>query len=742
MADHAPGSGPATKEPSCINCGGVGHWAVACPEPVRAKPAGLPRRNTSNSHEHGRGGDHQHGGRRSGAVVTKYPAPPTGNPIVTRYGPPPGQPHVPPVPRPPQPYPSYPPPSPGYAPPPPGNYPGYLQNSPPPPPGSYPPPPGPPGPPGPSAPYHYPSPGQYGAPPTVPPGPPPPSYHPPPPYPPSASYPPSYTPPSGYQPAPAPPPPPLPPSGQYSVPYNPITSGGYSPSTYGLPPAPPPYGTQPGPPPPHPSYAQPYGPPASGYGPSPPLPAPPRSRPPGLPPIPPHKNHLPRERHGRHRQGHNHRSDRSRKNNKHGNPKRDAPQPRQKSDGNKEKQESTTVVPEPKPLKAASVASATTPEGRRENSVSEEGIDDDDEADWKWEAEMIFKEMDNAHQPDPIAKPLPGPEDYHDNIMLPPAWNAKCMLSDFVTDDNLKEFSRPIRETQHFARLQLDPVFWKSSAESKTVRQEPESRDSKPGSFKSMRLPGFPSLPPKPPTPENRDYRLVSSRKRTWEDTPYKASRTRSNQDSDWADHRQKRHRGDSQSGYDTTSPHNRRIREDSRPTGRYVSQRLDRNEPDPTEALLKSLDDSHDAGPSRRHGGDEKFTTRNDFDRSNSSQDARHQGSASSFHEGRTPPLVGTPPPDDNAQRRHASRSRSRSRQSHRPESRNSHAESRPASRQSAASFASHGTEDSELSALEAELLGIAPKSKGSRESKNGGHGLKFRKRVPKVDSAYGRRW
>ncbi|GJD00240.1 zinc knuckle [Colletotrichum higginsianum] len=39
MTDHAPGSGPATKEPSCINCGGTGHWAVACPEPVRAKPA-------------------------------------------------------------------------------------------------------------------------------------------------------------------------------------------------------------------------------------------------------------------------------------------------------------------------------------------------------------------------------------------------------------------------------------------------------------------------------------------------------------------------------------------------------------------------------------------------------------------------------------------------------------------------------------------------------------------------------
>ncbi|KAK2022147.1 hypothetical protein LX32DRAFT_698897 [Colletotrichum zoysiae] len=602
MADHAPGSGPATKEPSCINCGGVGHWAVACPEPVRAKPAGLPRRNTSSSHDHGRGSDHQHGGRRPGAVVTKYPAPPTGNPIVTRYGPPPGQPHAPPVPRPPQPY-SYPPESAGYAAPPPGSYPGYLQYSPPPPPGAYPPPPGPPGPP---APYNYPPPGQYGGPPM----------------------------------------------------------------------------------------------------------------------------------------GHNHRPDRSRKNNKHGNPKRDAPQPRQKSEGNKEKQEPVQVAPEPKPLEATSVPSATTPEGQQDNSVSEEGVDDD-EVDWKWEAEMIFKETDNAHQPDPIAKPLPGPADYHDNIMLPPAWNATCMLSEFVTEKNLKEFSRPIRETKHFASLQLDPVFWRGPVEAKTARQEPEPRDSKPVSFKSTRLPGFPSLPPKPPTPENRDFRLVNSRKRTWEDTPYKASRPRSSQDSDWVSHRQKRHRGDLHSGYDATSPHNQRASEDSRPIDRYRSQRLNRDESDSTDALIRSMDDPRDAGSSRRHGGDEKFTTRHDFDR-NSSQDARNHGSTSSFREGRTPPLLGTPPSEDNDQRRQASRSRSpsRSRDSRRPGSRSSHAESRPVSRQSVASFASHGTEDSELSALEAELLGIAPKSKGGKESKHGGHGLKFRKRVPKVDSAYGRRW
>ncbi|KAK6221664.1 hypothetical protein QIS74_04536 [Colletotrichum tabaci] len=173
--------------------------------------------------------------------------------------------------------------------------------------------------------------------------------------------------------------------------------------------------------------------------------------------------------------------------------------------------------------------------------------------------------------------------------MLPPAWNATCIQSEFVTEENLVEFSRPVRETERFASLQLDPAFWRSPVDSMIVKQQPEVRD-KPITFKSVRLPGFPSLPPKPPTPENRDYRPMNSRKRTWEDSPYKSSLA--------------------------------------------------------------------------------------------------------------------------------------------------------TASRQSVASFASHGTEDSELSALEAELLGIAPKSKEGTEGKLGDHATKLRKRVQKVDSAYGRRW
>ncbi|OHF00421.1 hypothetical protein CORC01_04171, partial [Colletotrichum orchidophilum] len=670
MADHAPGMGPATKEPSCINCGGVGHWAVACPEPVRAKPAG--------------------------------------NPIVTRYAPPPGQPHAPPYPGPLPSYPSYPPPPNGYPPPPAGSYPGYSQFSPPPPPppGAYPPPPAPP------APYHYPAAGQYGGPPL--PGPsslPPPPYQPPQ-YAAGAPYPPpSYQSAPGYQPGPPPS------SVQYPPSYNSTPPGGYPQ---------PPYGSQ-QPPPPN-SYPPSYGPPAPGYGHPPPLPGPPRATPPGLPPIPPPRSQPPRDRNGRHRQGHNNR-DRSRRNKNGNQPKRDASQSRPKS-GNKDRPEAQQPEAQAKATEAPSVASGT-PESRNVNIASEQEADE--EFDWKWEEEMVFKELGETHQPDPIAMPLPGPENYHDNVMLPPAWNATWIQSRFAKEGNLEDFSRPIRETEFFITMQYDPAFWKCP-EGRAHKQLPEPRE-KTSTFKSSRLPGFPSLPPKPPTPENRDYRLINNRKRTLDDSAYKNPRARGGQEvGEWADHRHKRHKVESLSGYNANSPHNRRSRDDLRPVDRNRHQRPEHTDSDPAQALLVSLDESQDTGSSRRF--DEERVAGLQDSGYYSSRHVRRQTSTNSFQErGASPPLTlrGTSRPESRPQSRQASQSRSRSRHSRRRGSHSSPAESRPVSRQSAASF---GTEASELSALEAELLGIAPKSKGDRDGKH--DGMKMRKRVTKVDSAY----
>ncbi|KXH65519.1 zinc knuckle [Colletotrichum salicis] len=623
MADHAPGMGPSMKEPSCINCGGIGHWAVACPEPVRAKPA------------------------------------------YSQYSPPP----------------------------------------PPPPPGAHPPPPGPP------APYHYPPAGQYGVlPPPGPSGLPPPPYQPPQ-YAGSAPYPPpSYPSTPGYHAGPPPP------GGQYPPSYNPAPPGGYPQ---------PPYGSQP--PPAPTSYPPSWGPPAPGYGHPPPLPPPPRATPPGLPPIPPPRHQPPRDRNGRQRQGQNNR-DRSRRN-KHGNQsKRDHSQPRPKSD-NKARPgpPQLQLEAEPKPVEAPSVASGT-PESRIINVASEQEAEE--EYDWNWEEEMIFKELGKTHQPDPIAMPLPGPEDYHDNIVLPPAWNATWIQSRYAKESNFVEFSRPIRETEFFVTMQYDPAFWKCPVGS-APKQPLEPRE-KLSTFKSSRLPGFPSLPPKPPTPENRDYRLINNRKRALDDSPYKNPRARGGQEGgEWADQRHKRHKVDSLSGHNATSPHNRRSREDSGPIDRHRHQRPERTDSDPGQTLLMSLDESQDTGPSRRF--DDAGLQDSGY---YGSRNARRQTSNNNFQErGASPPMLhrGTSRPGSRPHSRQASRSRSRSRHSRRRGSHSSHDDSRPASRQSAASF---GTEASELSALEAELLGIAPKSKGDRDGKP--DGKKMRKRVTKVDSAY----
>ncbi|CAI0647128.1 unnamed protein product [Colletotrichum noveboracense] len=738
MADFAPGMGPATKEPSCINCGGVGHWAVACPEPVRAKPAGLTRK-PSTGHDHGRGSDAQHGGRRSGPVVTKY-APPGGNPIVTRYAPPPSQPHAtaPPYPGPPQPYPSYPPPPGGYAPPPPpSSYPSYSQYaSPPPPPpppsASYPPPPGPPGPPGPPAPFQYGASGQYGAPPLPgppgPPRPPPPSYQPPS-YPPGSAYPP-YAPP-GYQSSPPPPP-----GGQYPPP-----GGSYSSSNYGPPPPQPPYRSQP--PPPPPPYAQPYAPPDRGYGPSPPLPVPPRGPPlpHGLPPIPPtpQRNHPPRDRNNQNRHGKINRQDRRQdrgRRNKHNNQSKRDPSQSQPKHGAKDatregNNNNNSEVAEPTPTPKAdhakpAITASDTPESRHAPTVSEHGVDEED--DWKWEEEMIFKEPNKTHQPDPIAKPLPGPYEYHDNIMLPPTWNATCVLSEFVKENNLEEFSRPIRETEYFAALRHDPVFWKPAPDAGKLKK-PEVRE-RISTFKSSRLPGFPSLPPKPPTPENRDHRHLNDRKRAWDDSPYKQSRGGGTHDSDSQQSRYKRQKGEGQGAYENASPHNRRGREDSRTIDRYRSQRSERTEHESSDTHLNSVD-SREAGSAVRER--EGYVARQDSGYYSSRQVRGRQESSNGFHDRRptTPTFPGTPdsrPP-----------SRQGSHHSWRRGSHSSHADSRPASRQSMASGASPGGEDSDLDDLEAELLGISTKTKGGKEGKQGdGGAFKIRKKVPKVDSAY----
>ncbi|ODA77860.1 hypothetical protein RJ55_06462 [Drechmeria coniospora] len=187
MAEPFPGHGGQAQEPQCYNCGAVGHWAVACPEPTRSTPAGLAAwRSSSNKGQHKKG--HNHGPKPRGPIITKYAPPPPPQPLqaygagVGHYQTPPAasQQHpavyvapanhqhhyITPPPYPAYSHPAYGYPNPGYPPPsPPSPYPPAQYsppgNMPPPPPGFLAPAPPPPAslgpfPPGPHPPRHPP----------------------------------------------------------------------------------------------------------------------------------------------------------------------------------------------------------------------------------------------------------------------------------------------------------------------------------------------------------------------------------------------------------------------------------------------------------------------------------------------------------------------------------------------------------------------------------------------------------
>ncbi|KAM3493755.1 hypothetical protein MY3957_003015 [Beauveria namnaoensis] len=52
MTDQVVTHPGRTEEPQCYNCGGMGHWAVACPEPTRETPAIIILQVMGNNHCH------------------------------------------------------------------------------------------------------------------------------------------------------------------------------------------------------------------------------------------------------------------------------------------------------------------------------------------------------------------------------------------------------------------------------------------------------------------------------------------------------------------------------------------------------------------------------------------------------------------------------------------------------------------------------------------------------------------
>lgn len=80
----------------------------------------------------------------------------------------------------------------------------------------------------------------------------------------------------------------------------------------------------------------------------------------------------------------------------------------------------------------------------------------EEEDDFQWELKTIFQ-LEERKLADPIGRPLPA--EWNDDPTIPPAYNAKGIVSEFFNVDNADEFCRSVRDTPHWDQLRFDPSF-------------------------------------------------------------------------------------------------------------------------------------------------------------------------------------------------------------------------------------------------------------------------------------------
>lgn len=74
-----------------------------------------------------------------------------------------------------------------------------------------------------------------------------------------------------------------------------------------------------------------------------------------------------------------------------------------------------------------------------------------------WDERTIFPESPLSSKVDPIAAPLP--TQYSDDVMIPPAFDAKALKSRYITPRNIDDFAQSIRETRDWQVMQHHPAF-------------------------------------------------------------------------------------------------------------------------------------------------------------------------------------------------------------------------------------------------------------------------------------------
>lgn len=79
----------------------------------------------------------------------------------------------------------------------------------------------------------------------------------------------------------------------------------------------------------------------------------------------------------------------------------------------------------------------------------------DDE--FSWDERTIFLDPPASSKVDPIAAPLP--THYSEDVMIPPAFDAKSLKSRYITPRNVDDFAQSIRETRDWQVIQHHPAF-------------------------------------------------------------------------------------------------------------------------------------------------------------------------------------------------------------------------------------------------------------------------------------------
>lgn len=87
--------------------------------------------------------------------------------------------------------------------------------------------------------------------------------------------------------------------------------------------------------------------------------------------------------------------------------------------------------------------------------ASDEAAEEADE--WKWEYEAIFKRPNPIEGPCQVGRPLPA--EYTEAVLPPRDLDAASLGSDFVKDDNLEEYTRPVHKTEYWCTVKFDPAF-------------------------------------------------------------------------------------------------------------------------------------------------------------------------------------------------------------------------------------------------------------------------------------------